>query len=551
MAQTVLIGSLISSGSVPTTALGGGVVSSSGQITVNTVTYMTASNPLTTTNPTVNGAIWANTASGEYFLCTNSASNANEWIGSSGSYVFPATTMSMVFATSSFTSSTGLSGSVTLTSTNRLGKTNTFNPTPTFTSSSNSGSITNIVNNGPSVTATYTQLITASYGNTITVGVTASYGAFSVSSSVACLTPYPNFLYAWGWGQFGNLGLNNITNYNTPQKVGTTGIWANLPTPKAGYETVGIQVDGTLWSWGNNAYGTLGTNDIVSRSSPVQVGALKNWSTVIGNNAANGIYAIKTDGTLWAWGNNYYGGLGVGDTANRSSPVQVGALTNWAKVAGAFAYQGTLYAATGLAVKTDGTLWTWGGNTYGTLGVGDTVHRSSPVQVGLLTNWSKVYSGFCMSFAIKTDGTLWSWGRNYNGGLGKNDAIAYSSPVQIGALTNWVSVGSHRNGVLAIKSDNTLWAWGGNGNYDLGLGDSTDRSSPVQVGALTNWSKATCGYRVSLAVKTDGTLWSWGSGTYGNDGRGGITSNSPVQVGVLTNWLDVSVSNHTMAVASS
>ena len=548
MAQTFLYGSLIQSGSIPTTALGGGVVSSSGQITVNTVTYMTASNPTTTVNPTINGAIWLNSASGEYFVCSNSSSNANEWIGSSGSYVFPATTLTLTIGTPSLAGSNTTS-SLTLTSTNRLGKTNLFNPVPTFTSSSNSGSVNSIVNSGGTVTATYTQLNT---GSSVTVGITASYGSLSTSGSITYTAIVNGGLWAWGRNTDattttnGVLGTNDAISKSSPVQVGALTTWTITGTPSGDKHAVEVKTDGTLWTWGSNVNGELGLGDQgVNRSSPVQVGALTNWSKAVA-----GVYitlAIKTDGTLWAWGNGANGSLGQNSTTSYSSPVQVGALTNWSNV-DAF--------GAAIAIKTDGTLWSWGSNGFGHLGQGDIVLRSSPVQVGTGTSWASATITWEAAAAVKTDGTLWTWGSNGYGQLGQNTAGGNaftalgnrSSPVQVGALTNWsqASVG-HRGespygASVAVKTDGTLWAWGGNYYGSCGLGDSYQtnsvrRSSPVQVGALTNWSFAQMGYYHTIGTKTDGTLWSWGRNNFGQLGQGdGVSRSSPVQIGALTTW---------------
>ena len=548
MAQTFLYGSLIQSGSIPTTALGGGVISSSGQITVNTVTYMTASNPTTTVNPTINGAIWLNSASGEYFVCSNSSSNANEWIGSSGSYVFPATTLTLTIGTPSLAGSNTTS-SLTLTSTNRLGKTNLFNPVPTFTSSSNSGSVNSIVNSGGTVTATYTQLNT---GSSVTVGITASYGSLSTSGSITYTAIVNGGLWAWGRNTDattttnGVLGTNDAISKSSPVQVGALTTWTITGTPSGDKHAVEVKTDGTLWTWGSNVNGELGLGDQgVNRSSPVQVGALTNWSKAVA-----GVYitlAIKTDGTLWAWGNGANGSLGQNSTTSYSSPVQVGALTNWSNV-DAF--------GAAIAIKTDGTLWSWGSNGFGHLGQGDIVLRSSPVQVGTGTSWASATITWEAAAAVKTDGTLWTWGSNGYGQLGQNTAGGNaftalgnrSSPVQVGALTNWsqASVG-HRGespygASVAVKTDGTLWAWGGNYYGSCGLGDSYQtnsvrRSSPVQVGALTNWSFAQMGYYHTIGTKTDGTLWSWGRNNFGQLGQGdGVSRSSPVQIGALTTW---------------
>ena len=271
------------------------------------------------------------------------------------------------------------------------------------------------------------------------------------------------------------------------------------------------------------------------------MGALTTWSKVAAGIIGDANAAIKTDGTLWTWGHNNYGQLGQGNITNLSSPVQVGAGTNWSEIAiGNFA----------VAVKTDGTLYAWGYNGSGNLGVGDTTRLSSPVQIGALTTWSKITIGAAHCLALKTDGTLWAWGSSFNGQLGQGNTTNYSSPVQVGALTTWSKVGAApSNGSAALNTSGQLFTWGRNSEGQLGLGDTTQRNSPVQVGALTNWAKIEGGSNCFAAIKTDGTLWGWGSNNNGQLGQGNTTTpiNSPVQVGALTNWLKVAISNHTLA----
>ena len=153
-------------------------------------------------------------------------------------------------------------------------------------------------------------------------------------------------------------------------------------------------------------------------------------------------------------------------------------------------------------------LWAWGKNTTGQLGDGTTVNRSSPIQVGALTNWLSISAGYSHSLAIKMDNTLWAWG---NGGpLGDATIISKSSPIQVGSLTNWKLVKTGNNHSIAIKTDGTLWTWGANSYGQLGLGSSTDTSSPVQVGLLTDWLSIATGENHTIATKINGTVWSWG-----------------------------------------
>jgi len=338
----------------------------------------------------------------------------------------------------------------------------------------------------------------------------------------------PKEAWMWGYNNHGELGDSSIVAKSSPIQVGALTDW--LQVSGGNYHTLAVKTDGTAWSWGENgAEGKLGLGNATSYSSPKQIGALTNWSQISAGWYAS--WAVKSDSTLWAWGNGGDGALGQGaDTAHKNSPVQVGALTDWSSVAGG--YNGFM------AVKTDGTLWGCGNNSYGHLGFGNTTDISSPAQVGALTDWSEVSGFYTAMGAIKTDGTLWMWGRNNDGQLGDGSTTDRSSPVQIGSLTTWTKISSGRSHVLAIKTDGTLWAWGNGGSGRLGQGNTTDYSSPVQVGALTTWLKASANYNFSGSIKTDGTLWMWGEGGLGRTGHGNTTDlSSPVQVGALTTWV--------------
>jgi alpha-tubulin suppressor-like RCC1 family protein len=344
---------------------------------------------------------------------------------------------------------------------------------------------------------------------------------------------YTYNLYAWGDGTSGVLGLGNTNYWSSPKQVGALTNWVALASnyKKSSYA---ITTSGTLLSWGGNPEGQLGLGNTTNYSSPKQVGALTNWLKISSGSYSACVAAIKTDGTIWTWGKGNSGALGLGDNASRSSPTQVGALTNWLNVTTGYSYM--------LATKTDGTLWAWGSNALGNLGLGNTTTYNSPKQVGALTNWLKVSASNYFSMAIKTDGTLWSWGSGSNGKLGLGNSTNYYSPKAVGSLTNWSNVVAGGTFTLASKTDGTLWAWGVNTYGQLGLGNTTTYNSPKQIGSLTNWSTVSAGgFSFALSAKTDGTLWSWGINSFGQLGLGNTTTySSPIQVGALTNWSVVS-----------
>ena len=368
---------------------------------------------------------------------------------------------------------------------------------------------------------------------------TVDFLDFYVSRDLILNTP--EGLWGWGrndWGQFGN---GNTVSTNEPVASTNSSGWKSFDCGY--YHTLAIKNNGTLWAWGYNNNGELGQGDVIVRSSPVQIGAFTNWKQISSNNSFSSA-AIKTDGTLWTWGNNDYGQLAAGeyDSGKRSSPLQVGSDTNWNQV--------SISGHNGAAVKTDGTLWTWGNDSDGQLGINvNGGYCFTPIQVGTLTDWKCVETNERSVCAIKTDGTLWTWGLNTLGQLGHNDRTSRSSPVQVGTLTNWKQVSVGKNHTLAIKTDGTLWGWGRNdwGQLGIGLSGAAHRSSPVQIGTLTNWKTVDCGENVVAAIKIDGTLWTWGYNDNGQLGYGYLQSmSSPVQVSALSKWKQVSASSYFM-----
>lgn len=277
-----------------------------------------------------------------------------------------------------------------------------------------------------------------------------------------------------------------------------------------------------------------------SYSSPVQMSSDTNWRS-IGRKAGT-----KLDGTLWGWGNNECGLLAnpciqpitpsTMENIYWSSPVQVPG-NNWYKV------YPHANAERMHAVRNDGTLWAWGGNTCGQGGYGaaGSPRYSSPVQVGSAGSFTSPKQVISKEFVIliKCDGTMWSWGQNATGALGHNNATMSAEPKQIGTDTNWSSVGYFQQGAIATKTNGTLWAWGQNdagmlGQNDQGNGTATSRSLPVQIGTDTNWQDVYSQWgSSSMAKKTDGSFWAWGNGedgVWGNNSCNTQKYSSPIQI---------------------
>ena len=362
-------------------------------------------------------------------------------------------------------------------------------------------------------------------------------------------------LWVWGDNEYGALGENDDENLNRSSPVQIAGNWWKMGGTYR--SVIGLRMNGTLWGWGGNATGQLGLNSHLTPtstgiSSPTQIGTDTNWEYILDSAAPSTMQmgAVKSDGTLWMWGYDGpapapYGRLGLNDQIARSSPTQVGTDTTWSRDG-----DGKLIgdAVSTSAIKNDGTLWSWGINTNGILGLNEapspTFKRSSPCQVGTDTTWKSIRNaGSYNRIALKTNGTLWCWGNNESGVLGlnqTNDVGLYSSPTQIGTDTTWsILSGGHGTGVSAIKTDGTLWAWGSNESL-RGIGPGADVntfSSPTQVGTDTTWAST---FTVAsgggwIGSKTDGTLWSAGNYLY-NGQNTAVEMSSPTQIGTYDNW---------------
>jgi alpha-tubulin suppressor-like RCC1 family protein len=288
-----------------------------------------------------------------------------------------------------------------------------------------------------------------------------------------------------------------------------------------------LKTDNTLWASGLNE-GRIGNGsfDTVDVVPAIQIQPGTTWKAV----SAGYLYslAIKTNGTLWGWGNNTFvwqtgfWSLGDGTQNSSASPIQIGTDTDWANVfAGSFG---------GMGLKTNGTLWSWGWNGHGQLGIGGTTNQLVPTQVGTDTDWAKVAFSGQHALAIKTDGTLWVWGKNNYAQLGDGGGSVRTVPFQLGTDTNWKDIVAGDEHSLALKTNGTLWGWGKNstfyGGSPLGLGDNIDRSVPTQVGTATDWESIGKGMGVSThhAKKTNGTLWGWGANSHFPIGDGTNTS---------------------------
>jgi len=230
-------------------------------------------------------------------------------------------------------------------------------------------------------------------------------------------------------------------------------------------------------------------------------------------------------------------GLGSGSFTDLYVPTQIGTDNDWASVHAGHSHT--------LAIKTDGTMWSWGDNNRGKLGDGTTIDRSRAVQVGSATDWKTASAGDNSSFGIKTDGTLWEWGQSTTGGG------ALQTPTQLGTGTDWAIIRSADGSHFGIKTDGTLWAWGNNMVGQLGVGNNTALYVPTQVGTDADWQDVAGGYMHTVALKTDHTLWAMGAGNaIGMNSP--LGEKSPKQIGSANTWMAiVSGTTHVLALGGA
>jgi alpha-tubulin suppressor-like RCC1 family protein len=285
-------------------------------------------------------------------------------------------------------------------------------------------------------------------------------------------------------GTVWQMGRDNMGYVRTTpvQVAGVTGVVSIA----SGYlHSVALKSDGTVWVWGQNSSGQFG-NGAASGSSAtaVQVNTLTNIVAISATNS-NHTLALKSDGSVWAWGNNSWGQVGDGSSANnRTMPYQIPGLSGVVAIA--------TDADHSLAVKSDGTVWTWGANNNYQLCDGTNIQRNSPVQIPNFTGVVAIQR----YLALKGDGTLWTW--DYSNRV----------PIQVAGITDVKAISSG-GATMAIKSDGTLWVWGSNIFGGLGNGTTTSSSTPIQVTQLSGVTAVAAGSYHSVAL-TGSSLWFWG-----------------------------------------
>lgn len=315
----------------------------------------------------------------------------------------------------------------------------------------------------------------------------------------------------------------------------------------------GRRLDGSMWCWGGRKQSQLGDDDALgdcpepnptecASTTPVAVTPAGTGAWGDPELGAEHTCALQDDGTLWCWGQNLQSQLGYsGDDG--AIPTRVGMATNWTAV--------SLGQISTCGLRSPGTLWCWGGNSDGVLGNGMIGgSEPAPVQVGIETDWVSIEVGsFLHACGIRSDQSLWCWGRNDYGQLGLG-SVGDPEPTPVQVPGSWASVSAGAFHTCAIAVDGTLWCWGRAGDGELGIGPVAEDAtipSPTQVGADSDWNQVALGGRLSCGRRGLGTVWCWGNNDRGQLGQGTIgvppMADVPLQVGADADWVDLSVAS--------
>ena len=317
------------------------------------------------------------------------------------------------------------------------------------------------------------------------------------------------------------------------------------------FHSLAIAADGQVWTWGDNGLNQLGEPGAKGRAQPKAVAGLSGVRAI-----ASGLYhslALPSDGSIWTWGDDAYGQLGdgrfIGDPdlpptpePGSGTPVRVAGL-NGAVVIGAGDWHS-------FAVRLDGSIWAWGGNADGQLGDGTYLDQFSPVRVTGLENVSQITGGRSHSIAIQEDGTVWAWGGNDVGQLGDGSHRGRNTPWPVSGLREVTAIAAGHSHTLALRKDGTVWSWGLNANGQLGDGTLEDRGQPQLVAGLDRVVAIACGPAHSLALRSDGSVWAWGRNKDGQlNGLASVDSPVPVQASQVAQAATIAAGGkHSLAV---
>ncbi|HEX6148593.1 cutinase family protein [Nocardioides sp.] len=301
---------------------------------------------------------------------------------------------------------------------------------------------------------------------------------------------------------------------------------ARSEVSSGGRHTCQLRGNGTVWCWGANFYGQLGTGDHTGGPTPRQVGAATDWTQV----SAGGMHTcgVRENGTLWCWGLNYRGQLGTGGRQDKTKPVRVGTASDWVSVASGWVHT--------CATRADGSAWCWGDNDYGQLGAGSQKDQYLPVRVRRGLVWSEIAAGGWHTCGVTQAGAAYCWGRNIKGQLGDGTDTVRINPARVGDASDWVTVQPAWTHTCGLKVSGALLCWGGNEGGQLGGSNGFGGSpTPQPLPGERLWSAVDTGVNFSCALDTDRRLWCWGTGRFGQLGDTERT-NDPVPMFEDRQW---------------
>ena len=339
----------------------------------------------------------------------------------------------------------------------------------------------------------------------------------SAGESHTCAVASDGSLWCWGYNHCGQLGTGDTVDTLCPTRVGNNTDWVMVAVNEQ--NSCGIKTDGTLWCWGLNNRDQLGLNDNIDRHVPTLVDSELPWKHIM--SGQNGHHCgIKSDDTMWCWGWNVDGQVGI-DSELTSIPIPTPVLGKWQSVDGGHGHT--------CAVKMDGTLWCAGDNWYGQLGIGEWGYTDEHpdsyryfLQINDEKDWAQITIGWANNCALKNNGNTYCWGNNYHGQLGIDSKNDQNAPQIVDSPNVWIDIVSGNVNSCAIDEKLLLWCWGS--NYvewgSVGDGGYEDRLTPVNIMQDTTWQKVSSGGHYSCAIQEDRLLRCWGGNEYGQLGLG-------------------------------
>ena len=383
--------------------------------------------------------------------------------------------------------------------------------------------------------------------NPVTVSGGGTWKSVSGGWYSSCGVKTDGSLLCWGGDIWYGLQANGSGgNQYVPTAISGGGTWTSVSMKN--YHACAVRTNGSLSCWGTDEYNQLGNGDQndLYKTSPTASTSASTWKALSSGGSdqfatqSGQACAIRSDDTIWCWGSNDQGQLGIGTTGGfRATPTSLSGGGTWKQVS-------TSNSIHTCAIKSDDTAWCWGNDSSGQLGNGATTGtQSAPSAVSGGGTWKKITAGYIMSCGIKSDDTLWCWGSDVTGQLGNgapsSDQI---SPVSIDGGSTWKDISSSNQVTCGIKSDNTLWCWGSDFAGQLGNGAAitANQTSPSAVTGGSAWKSVSVGSSYTCGIKSDDTAWCWGSDSFGQLGNGATAGNQPDPVAVVGGHLWKSIS---------